>query len=473
MKTVLNGKTILPNIYTDETGSTKNIRIVKLYGLSYNNEASYYNTIFMYIPTFTSISTDQVSIKFNNADIGEVLLENQAMDAGKLYLIQFYEGEQYTGADNLTLTKLHAKVIKLSGSGGGSSIDGIDISGMFSATSTFANDRFNLDIMPINITDSNLYSYKLDVGIYTHVSSSSPVLDIPSSQDFILFVYPTNRSSDAHEQLLIETTYDMNCVYFRTVSVNSSDSEWKMLSGISSTSLGNVSLENFRLEGVYNEYALSDVTDKPPVPANISSNYTYNLKIYTLAYRKCRVQEFSYFDIDTNITYTYKRSASWSAFGHFGPFGTWVLVSSNTQGITYVPVNTQLILTDLDTGIYISDFSSFILKISTSGTPSFFETLDGRLTIVKKFNEAVNGDILGTFIEPTLNIKAIVKDTSSAEGWAIISGTTYAGTINFGYTPPTCSTTPTANNHLVNKAYVDGLVGNINTLLDQLNGEVI
>ena len=39
--------------------------------------------------------------------------------------------------------------------------------------------------------------------------------------------------------------------------------------------------------------------------------------------------------------------------------------------------------------------------------------------------------------------------------------------------PITLSGLPTSENHAVNKQYVDGLVGDINAMLDAINGEVV
>ena len=474
MKTVLNGKTILPNIYTDETSSTKNIRIVKLYGLSYNNEASYYDTVFMYIPTFTSISTDQVSIRFNNADIGEVSLENQAMDAGKLYLIQFYEGEQYTGADNLTLTKLHAKVIKLSGSGGGSSIDGIDVSGMFTAASTFANDRFNLKLSPTKLNGANLNT--LSEGIYVNFSQDSLAVNSPNNvQDFVLYVYVVYDSPSAGQ--IIQVLIDIeNCIYVRHGIGSTSNPvfehhPWKMVSGIKkiTTKYETLDLETITVDGKYNVGSINS-TDKPTPPPELSATYFSTMEVYTINYNK--FQRFKYTDGATNKEYVYLRKTFIG--DNIINYGDWIQVNASSSGssLIFVPTNESLILNDLDVGIYVSDFPTFVIKTETATSYSPLATLDGRLTIISKYEDASDGDTIALYIDSNLNITALKKDLNDSKGWST-SSTLYAGTINFGYNIPSCSSAPSNNNHLVNKAYVDGLVGNINTLLDQLNGEVI
>ena len=123
-------------------------------------------------------------------------------------------------------------------------------------------------------------------------------------------------------------------------------------------------------------------------------------------------------------------------------------------GFTYVPYNETLIVEDLEVGTYISEYGTFNLKRENSQTIKNIETLDGKIYIIKRFEDAEDGEMFGIFVNNNLCITGILKISEAPEGWGTTAGF-YEGTINFAYQPPKCYEAPTDDYHLVNKEYVD------------------
>ena len=123
-------------------------------------------------------------------------------------------------------------------------------------------------------------------------------------------------------------------------------------------------------------------------------------------------------------------------------------------GFTYVPYNETLIVEDLEVGTYISEYGTFNLKRENSQTIENIETLDGKIYITKRFEDAEDGEMFGIFVKNNLCITGILKISEAPEGWGTMVGF-YEGTINFAYEPPKCYEAPTDDYHLVNKEYVD------------------
>ena len=99
MQLITNGKTILPNIYTDTSvtvdsqvlNSNETTRYIEFVGIDNNNYESYLNTVFWYKPTFTSTKNSSVSIQFvyNNSLNYHCLIRNPEMTAGNVYALAF------------------------------------------------------------------------------------------------------------------------------------------------------------------------------------------------------------------------------------------------------------------------------------------------------------------------------------------------------------------------------------------------
>lgn len=123
-------------------------------------------------------------------------------------------------------------------------------------------------------------------------------------------------------------------------------------------------------------------------------------------------------------------------------------------GFTYVPYNETLIVEDLEVGTYISEYGTFSLKRENSQTIKNIETLDGKIYITKRFEDAEDGEMFGIFVKSNLCITGILKISEAPEGWDTMASF-YEGTINFQYDPPKCYEAPTNDYHLVNKEYVD------------------
>lgn len=99
MQLITNGKTILPDIYTDASvtidsqvfNSNETTRYIEFVGIDNNNYESYLNTVFWYKPAFTSTKNSNVSIQFvyNNSLNYNCLIRNPEMIAGNVYALAF------------------------------------------------------------------------------------------------------------------------------------------------------------------------------------------------------------------------------------------------------------------------------------------------------------------------------------------------------------------------------------------------
>ena len=135
-----------------------------------------------------------------------------------------------------------------------------------------------------------------------------------------------------------------------------------------------------------------------------------------------------------------------------------------------------IILENLEPGLYVFTAvqKEYFFKMSSSySSTSKFLPMDYTFKIVKKPSEAEEGEVFCYWLEKNFMFGKMVKQSSSSSGVnsstssnsafpsyaQANASTTITQTWTFN-TLPVSSKTPTTNNQLVNKAYVDGLLAN-------------